>query len=266
MVHHREQLRQWQHNLTGPGSRLARPMVSLWPRQPRRLDPQRHCSARASLNVIEALGTAVIGSSPDEADQSLQTLPLSLPLPVSQPNLFEQIGDPKGSVKKYSRVAKCLLPIAQDPPQPPAWCCRTGWIGGRPTEDQANRPTVASSLASSTGILRLRRPLLDRRCNKATMTAGEGRRQGSGSSVTRQPITDYSLRRSPPWACSGEIGEWHEHLTRPKPLLTNVVASRWWQPPVNFRTRPSVDGRSMRCRQCASCLATGTEPHRRGSD
>ena len=93
-------------------------------------------------------------------------------------------------LRKISWVVYAKPPFGSHRPgsgQPPAWCCRTGWIGGRRRRRQTPR----------CGHRRMLRSSPPDRPQQSNHHCGEGRRQGSGSSVTRRR-SPPSLRRSPP--------------------------------------------------------------------
>ena len=97
--------------------------------------------------------------------------------------------------------------------QPPAWCCRTGWIGGRRRRRQTPR----------CGHRRMLRSSPPDRPQQSNHHCGEGRRQGSGSSVTRRR-SPPSPRRSPPGRDrgNGRVAR-TPHATEAPVLFTNVV-------------------------------------------
>ena len=158
-------------------------MVSLWPRS-RAAWRRRHCSARASLRAakLSARGTGTRKFPPDEADQSLDlALVVALARPA-EPVLEQIVG-----LKLREDARSLPLPHRPGSGQPPAWCCRTGWIGGRRRRRQTPR----------CGHRRMLRSSPPDRPQQSNHHCGEGRRQGSGSSVTRRR-SPPSLRRSPP--------------------------------------------------------------------
>ena len=174
--------------------------------QPRRLAPAA-LFGESIVEGREALGTRDGDQEvpPDEADQSLDlALVVALARPA-EPVLEQIVG-----LKLREDARSLPLPIAQDAGNRQAWCCRTGWSGGRRRRRQTPR----------CGHRRMLRSSPPDRPQQSNHQCGEGRRQGSGSSVTRR--RSRRLRRSPPGRDRGN-GEWHEHLTRPKPLLTDIV-------------------------------------------
>ena len=117
--------RQWQENLTIPLETLADGLLVA--AQPRRLAPAA-LFGESIVEGREALGTRDGDQEvpPDEADQSLDlALVVALARPA-EPVLEQIVG-----LKLREDARSLPLPIRPGSGQPPAWCCRTGWIGGR---------------------------------------------------------------------------------------------------------------------------------------
>ena len=158
-------------------------MVSLWPRS-RAAWRRRHCSARASLRAakLSARGTGTRKFRRIEADQSSDlALVVALARPA-EPVLEQIVG-----LKLREDARSLPLPIAQDPGNRQLGVVVQDGHGGRRRRRQTPR----------CGHRRMLRSSPPDRPQQSNHHCGEGRRQGSGSSVTRRR-SPPSLRRSPP--------------------------------------------------------------------
>ena len=165
-------------------------MVSLWPRS-RAAWRRRHCSARASLRAakLSARGTGtrkfrrMKPTSPSTPHPEFVEGALVVALARPAEPVLEQIV----GLKLREDARSLPLPIAQDPGNRQLGVVVQDGSGDAAEEGKTPR----------CGHRRMLRSSPPDRPQQSNHHCGEGRRQGSGSSVTRRR-SPPSLRRSPP--------------------------------------------------------------------
>ena len=171
---------------------------------------RRHCSARASLRAAKL---SARGTGTRKFRRMKPTSPSDLALVVALARPAEPVLEQIVGLKFREDARSLPLPIAQD-----AGDCQLGVVvqdGAGDAAEERNRRVVAIA-----GTPRSSPPGRPSRSRQSLWGRSKARKWTLRVTRRRSPP---SPRRSPPGAWPGEWDERHEHLTRPKPLLTNVV-------------------------------------------
>ena len=185
-------------------------MVSLWPRS-RAAWRRRHCSARASLRAAKL---SARGTGTRKFRRMKPTSPSNLALVVALARPAEPVLEQIVGLKLREGRAFAAASHRPGSGQPPAWCCRTGWIGGRRRRRQTPR----------CGHRRMLRSSPPDRPQQRNHHCGEGR---NGKEVGTLRVTRRrsppSPRRSPPGRGRGN-GTSGTNISRDRSrLLTDIV-------------------------------------------